>query len=169
MRERIRQVMDSMGLSQQEFAQKLGISPASLSNIFNGRSNPTNNHVQAIHRAFPNINTNWLMFGEGTMLNDDAKKSSDSGMPDSASGSLNSNSNLPGGNNGSSKNEIGGFGLFDGISNPVVGNSNQEKQVATKVITETKIVRPKVVEIRVFYDDQTFESFVPSEKHNVSR
>ncbi len=81
-------------------------------------------------------------------------------MPDSASGSLNSNSNLPGGNNGSSKNEIGGFGLFDGISNPVVGNSNQEKQVATKVITETKIVRPKVVEIRVFfYDDQTFESF----------
>lgn len=74
MRERIRQVMDSMGLSQQEFAQKLGMSPASLSNIFNGRSNPTNNHVQAIHRAFPNINTNWLMFGEGTMLNDDAKK-----------------------------------------------------------------------------------------------
>ena len=136
MRERIRQVMDSMGLSQQEFAQKLGMSPASLSNIFNGRSNPTNNHVQAIHRAFPNINTNWLMFGEGTMLNDDAKKSSDSAMPDSASGSLNSNSNLPGG---------------------------------TKVITETKIVRPKVVEIRVFYDDQTFESFVPSEKHNVSR
>ena len=59
--------------------------------------------------------------------------------------------------------------MFDGISNPVVGNSNQEKQVATKVITETKIVRPKVVEIRVFYDDQTFESFVPSEKHNVSR
>ena len=99
MRERIRQVMDSMGLSQQEFAQKLGMSPASLSNIFNGRSNPTNNHVQAIHRAFPNINTNWLMFGEGTMLNDDAKKSSDSGMPDSASGSLNSHSKLPGGNN----------------------------------------------------------------------
>ena len=34
----------------------------------------------------------------------------------------------------------------------------------TKVIRETKIVRPKVVEIRVFYDDQTFESFVPSGK-----
>ena len=145
MRERIRQVMDSMGLSQQEFAQKLGMSPASLSNIFNGRSNPTNNHVQAIHRAFPNINTNWLMFGEGTMLNDDAKKSSDSGMPDS--------------DNALRRHKL----------NPVVGNSNQEKQVATKVITETKIVRPKVVEIRVFYDDQTFESFVPSEKHNVSR
>lgn len=168
MRERIRQVMDSMGLSQQEFAQKLGMSPASLSNIFNGRSNPTNNHVQAIHRAFPNINTSWLMFGEGTMLNDGAKNSSDSAMPDSVSDGRNSNSNLPGNNNGSSKSEIGGFGLFDGIPNSVVGNPNQEKQVAAKVITETKIVRPKVVEIRVFYDDQTFESFVPSEKRNVS-
>ena len=70
MEERIRQVMDFLGLSQQDFAQKLGISPASLSNIFNGRSKPTNNHVQAIHRAFPKINTNWLMFGEGVMLDD---------------------------------------------------------------------------------------------------
>ncbi len=55
-------------MTQQEFAARLDISPASLSSIFNGRTNPTNNHVQAIHRAFPNININWLLFGEGDML-----------------------------------------------------------------------------------------------------
>ena len=60
--------MELAGLSQQEFAARLEISPASLSSIFTGRTNPTNNHVQAIHRAFPNINVNWLMFGEGEMM-----------------------------------------------------------------------------------------------------
>ena len=68
MKDRVRQVMTWAKLSQQDFATYLEISPASLSSIFNGRTNPTNNHVQAIHRAFPEINVNWLMFGEGEML-----------------------------------------------------------------------------------------------------
>jgi transcriptional regulator with XRE-family HTH domain len=59
MKDRVRQVMTWAKLSQQDFATYLEISPASLSSIFNGRTNPTNNHVQAIHRAFPEINVNW--------------------------------------------------------------------------------------------------------------
>lgn len=53
--------MEHEQMSQQEFAQKLGLSPATLSNIFNGKTRPTNNHVQAIHKAFPNINISWLL------------------------------------------------------------------------------------------------------------
>ena len=68
MKERIRKIMELAHLSQQDFADRLGMSPASLSGIFNGRTNPTNNHVQAIHRAFPQINVSWLMFGEGDMF-----------------------------------------------------------------------------------------------------
>lgn len=67
MKDRIRLVMERAQLSQQDFARKLEISPASLSSIFTGRTNPTNNHVSAVHRAFPDINVNWLMFGEGDM------------------------------------------------------------------------------------------------------
>ena len=59
------------GMTQQEFATTLELSPSSLSSIFNGRTNPTNNHVLAIHKRFPNINVNWLMFGEGDMYVDD--------------------------------------------------------------------------------------------------
>jgi len=68
MQERIRQIMDHYGLSQQNFAAQLGVAPATISSIFTGRTNPTNKHVQAIHKAFPEIDTNWLMFGEGEML-----------------------------------------------------------------------------------------------------
>ncbi len=68
MKDRIRKIMELANLSQQEFAARLEMSPASLSSIFNGRTNPTNNHVQAIHRAFPVVNVSWLMFGEGDMF-----------------------------------------------------------------------------------------------------
>ena len=60
--------MEYAHLSQQDFALRLGMSPASLSSIFTGRTNPTSNHVKAIHHAFPEININWLMFGEGEQL-----------------------------------------------------------------------------------------------------
>ena len=162
--------MDSLGLSQQDFAQKLGISPASLSNIFNGRSKPTNNHVQAIHRAFPKINTNWLMFGEGVMLD---ANGNDSQNPDATNSPATSDSvfsaNLNDGENVGSNKGMEGMELFSTLPNSAGGTQNKERQAAPKVITETKIIRPKILEIRVFYDDQTFESFVPSEKRNVSR
>lgn len=67
MKDRIRQIMEREGLTQQEFAAKLSLAPANVSSIFTGRTNPTNKHVQAIHHAFPDININWLMFGEGEM------------------------------------------------------------------------------------------------------
>ncbi len=173
MEERIKQVMESLHLSQQDFAQKLKISPASLSNIFNGRSKPTMNHVQAIHAAFPEINTNWLAFGEGTML---------SGSGNSAPGSPSQNPSLfpeevPSGSENpvsqNSQDSNDGPGLFSSYPGPAPRDEEQSSKIKNrpveKPIIQTKIVRTKVVEIRVFYDDQTYESFLPSEKRNVSR
>ena len=63
--------MTHLGLSQQDFAARLDLSSSSISNIFNGRTNPTIMHVNAIHRAFPQINEKWLLFGEGEMIEDE--------------------------------------------------------------------------------------------------
>ena len=67
MKNRIREVMQKANLSQQDFAAKLGVSPASISNIFIGRTNPTITHAFAVHKAFPEVSMNWLLFGEGEM------------------------------------------------------------------------------------------------------
>lgn len=176
--ERIKQIMDSLGLTQQEFAQKLGVSPASLSNIFNGKSRPTMNHTNAIHRAFPSINMGWVLFGEGNMLGGGSPNPAAPPSAALASGGETSSSATDTGNG--ARGNFGGSGgmldLFSGIDSTPATNSATSRraghpaaQAATKVAAETKIVRPKIVEIRVFYDDQTFESFVPSERRNVSR
>lgn len=67
MKDRILQIMKSKGMSQQEFSRATGIAPASLSSIFNGRTAPTMKHAEALHRHFPELSINWLLFGEGEM------------------------------------------------------------------------------------------------------
>ena len=67
MKDRIRDLMESLHKSQQEFAQMIEMSPASLSSIFNGRTKPTLNIVEAIKKKIPDISIEWLMFGQGSM------------------------------------------------------------------------------------------------------
>ena len=67
MKDRIKQIMDAQQMSQQAFAAFIDMSAATLSSIFNGRTKPTLAIVEAIKTKIPNINTDWLMFGSGTM------------------------------------------------------------------------------------------------------
>lgn len=48
MKDRIRQLMEDQHLTQQNFAQMIGISTATLSNIFNGKTNPSLSIVDGI-------------------------------------------------------------------------------------------------------------------------
>ncbi len=162
MKDRIRQIMESKHMTQQVFAQYIEMSPASLSSIFNDRTKPTLNIVEAIKKKIPNINTDWLMFGSGEMYIDATPSSTVAQEPVSG----------------------GEGGLFDEVS-PVLDFSTSPaptpQQVAQPVqnfnsvrnthrnssYDEVKIVdkpQRKVVEIRVFYDDQTWESFSPMKK-----
>ena len=67
MKERIRELMESLHKSQQDFAQFIEMSPASLSSIFNGRTKPTLTIVEAIKKKIPDISVEWLLFGVGDM------------------------------------------------------------------------------------------------------
>ena len=67
MKDRILQIMQKEGLSNVEFAEKLGISTSSLSHIFSGRNKPSLEVVMRIHKACPYINLNWLLYGDGEM------------------------------------------------------------------------------------------------------
>lgn len=68
MKDRIKLIMEQQGCNQVAFAHMIGIAPATLSGIFNGRTQPTLATAKAIHDRFPAISLNWLMFGEGDMM-----------------------------------------------------------------------------------------------------
>ena len=163
MKERILQIMRRENMTQQEFAKAIEVSPASLSNIFNGKTNPTNNHVSAIHRRFPDININWLMFGEGDMyttVSDETKDGVDG-----------EESTIKSGTEKASIDASGEPTLFD-ISDPGhyatwarmedikdVDDQNRQIPVVREVVKYVDNPQRKITDIRIFFDDGTFEVF----------
>lgn len=163
MKDRIKQLMESQHMNQQSFASFIGLAPATLSSILQERTRPTLNTVEAICKKLPSVNLTWLMTGNGEMFTTSESKASDS-----------VDHNQPA-NNGSSGMASNGaplaFEFADDShvsSTPMSGHQNSVKpQPATRMQTQyvqTKnIDKPqrRITEIRVFYDDQTWESFVP--------
>ena len=142
-------------MSQREFAAALGISPSSLSSLYNGHTSPTNNHVQAIHRRFPEINTNWLLFGEGEMKS----------QPTDASASLTpEGKQLNDGDRSSGSAEVrdGSHPTYSPDGN-IPPTPNPEiiapKEVIVREVKYIDKPQRKITEIRVFYDDGTFDTF----------
>ena len=66
MNERIRAVRTAAGLTQPEFAEKLGLTKNFISLIENGQREPSDRTVRDICRVF-GVNEAWLRTGEGEM------------------------------------------------------------------------------------------------------
>lgn len=147
MKDRIEQVRKHYGMIQSEFAKAIGISAPSLSSIINGRTSPTNNTVQAIHRRFPEVSIAWLMFGEGEMMNAGSSSSTTSDKDIKGDGDHQTES--PAMTNSD-----------DAQSEEMPAQSKPQEVVALREIVKY-IDKPqrRITEIHVFYDDGTFETF----------
>ncbi len=64
--ERFKQLRKSLGLSQEELGNKIGLSKSGISNIESGTRNVTDKHIKLICSEFP-INEDWLRTGTGKM------------------------------------------------------------------------------------------------------
>lgn len=65
--ERIKELRHTLKLTQQEFADKIGIKRGAIANYEIGRNTPINSVVSLICREF-NVNENWLRNGSGNMF-----------------------------------------------------------------------------------------------------
>ena len=151
MKDRITKIMQKEEMSSVQFAEKIDISPSSLSHILNGRNKPSLEVVMKIHKACSYVNLHWLMYGDGEMEKQpEATKQEDSG--------------------------ISGMLMFD--ESPLFASNGTEdlenrKEMAPKspVFAPKEIVREeikyiekparKITEIRIFFDNGTYETFRP--------
>ena len=82
MKDRIKKIMESQHMAQNTFAQLIGKSPATLSSIFNERTRPTLDIVEAIKNKLPAVSTDWLLFGRGPMYLDQSVVESEDSQDD---------------------------------------------------------------------------------------
>lgn len=153
MKDRIKKLMESLHMTQQVFAEHINISPASLSSIFTGRTRPTLTTVEAIKSSIPNISTDWLMFGNGPMYirENDGQQKQDEEAPEQQEQHQTSGQQptMP---------------SIETTPHPTdITFRTQENVTQNAPIEIVKYIdkpQRKITEIRIFYDDQTWETFV---------
>ena len=138
-------------MSAVQFAEKIEISPSSLSHILNGRNKPSLEVVMKIHKACTYVNLLWLLYGEGEMENQE-----NAPVPENSA--------------------ISGMMMYG--ESPIFasngtedGENRKEMQLKTPVFAPKEIVREevkyvekparKITEIRIFFDNGTYETFRP--------
>lgn len=62
------QYIDSKGITKNKFSQKIGLSNSYMTKM-EGSSSVGSKIIEKIVREYPDINLNWLITGEGEMLN----------------------------------------------------------------------------------------------------
>ena len=150
MKERIAQIIQREELTAAQFAEKIGISASSLSHILSGRNNPSLEVVMKIHKACDDVSLDWLLYGEGEM-------------------SI-SNIQLTTGSDPAYKGAENAFFM----TNDSVGPEYRKENGGNPVVLPTKEVvreeikyveRParKITEIRIFFDNGTYETFKPAD------
>jgi transcriptional regulator with XRE-family HTH domain len=67
--ERILELLKIKNLSPAQFADLIGVQRSSISHLISGRNKPSLEFIQKILKTFPEINTDWMLFGKGSAMN----------------------------------------------------------------------------------------------------
>ena len=145
--DRLKMILERVNLTPGNFAEQIGVAPATISHILSGRNKyPSAEVMLRLHDTYPDIDLNWLLTGEGTLVKGD---------PDSMfTGSLFGDTAL---NPTKSTVESENRKDFQSGSPEKIDNA----VVKQGIIYKEKPAR-KIAEIRIFYDDGTYETFTPN-------
>lgn len=156
---RLKSFINFMGLSDSQFADKCGISRPTLSLLLAGKNKKISDvMLTQIHEAFPDVSILWLLFGEGEMIK---KENSPSINPENA------DENLKFKNETTESDEqlnLVNLKQLENIIKDVVNKSFEAsktdlEEIVLKISGEETL--RKASKITVYYDDSTFETFVP--------
>lgn len=172
--DRLKEFINYLAIPVTKFADNCGIPRPTLSQLTNGRNKSVRNElIEKIHTAYPNLNTLWLMFGEGDMLlnkNIQTSEPQNTGSIDfGVSQSAISELDMPrlnfDGETEENNPEI--YTTTDRIPSMSAGESinfsaPKNPDSVSPAVTITPDNSKRVVNIIVYYNDNTFESFSPA-------
>jgi len=129
-RERFLQVMEAENLTAGQFAEEVGIQAGTMSNIINGRNNPSLDVMKRVLNRFRTISSDWLVLGIGPMYRPHGE------MP---------------------TNVIFDIKPQESAEKPVVSDSVSESNKQPELSSAPMSAQKLVSKIVIFYNDGTFE------------
>lgn len=174
--ERIKLLLQASNMNASKFADEIGVQRSSISHILSGRNLPSLDLIQKILKRFPDVSTEWILNGKGSMLknqtelfveneddtllfpsNEDIKKSS----TDNFNNQIENNEIITEKpeNKGTSEVFLSTKAPENSINQnepDIVEENLKEKQLKSNSRTSRKIEK-----IVIFYTDNTFKEYFP--------
>lgn len=149
MKDRILELMNYLQMKPTSFANTTQIKLATLSQIINGRNNPSLEVITKIHAAFNFLNLEWLLYGKGEMCNGELPQDFFTEISPSRDSENQKNAG-EWTDDAENRKEIASIPPFGSIKQPDVEDIRYNERPARKI-----------KEIKIFYDDGTYETIVP--------
>ena len=161
---RLKTLIESLGLSDSQFADQCHISRATLSLLLSGKNKKVSDILLSnIHNTFPNVSIMWLLFGEGEIFaksNDDDRKTVSSELSNMDKNGL---FDIPDFENFENSN------LADIKSIVTILQSSVDKAIEDNFVNleqrikkdEEKISERQITHVTIYYDDSTYVTFFP--------
>ena len=148
MKDRIQKILTDKKMTPSRFADEVGLNRPAVSHILNGRNNPGLDALQRIIARFTDINAAWLISGAGPMYNSSQDEAKIPFLFDESA-------------------EIPTVSL-DRSENPkenaLKSSYNMDKGGDNQINNVKNVPSARVKKIAVFYSDNTYQEFVPTEK-----
>lgn len=182
-KDRIRMIMEREKLTAGAFAENIGVAQATISQILRGRNKyPSTDVILRLHQRYPDISLEWLLTGHENIKGDsDRHASTDGNFVEQENMSMDGN---PNGLEKTDGNLETGDLPCRNFNYPLFAEKGLESDERTEVSENRKdlgferpqnapkeIIRQeiiykekpsrKITEIRIFFDDNTYETFRP--------
>lgn len=150
-KDRIRIIMEKENMAPRVFAESIGVQQSTLSHILNDRNKPSLEVVMKVHQTYSYINLEWLLYGTGEMVAQENQRTSQS------INGLDHQPSLFDENLVNSPNEAGS--LENRKEMALRTAENAPKEIVRQEIRYIEKPSRKITEIRIFFDDNTYETF----------
>ena len=147
-KDRIKMLMEKENMTSGAFAESIGIQQSTLSHILNGRNKPSLDVIMKVHQKYSSIDLEWLLYGNGNLNEQSQKSISMDFLPSLFDENAINTSNV------SAERE---YRKEMPLREPDYNTKEPVKQEVKYVEKPSR----KITEIRIFFDDDTFEIFIP--------
>ena len=151
-KDRIRMIMEREKVPPRVFAETIGVQQSTLSHILNDRNKPSLEVVMKVHQKYDYINLEWLLYGKGEMIASAEDASAVSSSGDYQPSLFDENPVNP------SKETINPENRKEMALRTA---ENAPKEIVKQEIRYIEKPARKITEIRIFFDDNTYETFRP--------
>ena len=163
--QRVKNIISAKNMTASRFADHIGVPRSTISHILSGRNNPSLELIQKILDHFPDVRTEWLVRGKGSMSSglqslfpDNPEESGDS-EHDQPAFTATEETRTSDSKNSSNNESTSGPARFEtyGRAPERPGETAEEKVTADQPLSGHHAID----RVLVFYKNGTFDTFTP--------